>query len=214
MQTQIVSHPAVLIACEQSQTIATAFRNAGMTAFSLDILPCYGGHPEYHIIGDALLSVNGDAQVTTEDGTPWRIDGRWDMVIAHPPCTYLSRVSSVALSKDYNRLDNVIAARDFFLQILNVDSPHVCVENPIPMRLADLPRPTQWINPNDFGHKYTKKTGLWLRNLPPLLPTHAKILDAECWLEHCSNRPARRAKTFEGIANAMVSQWSRYLMEG
>ena len=182
----------VLVACEYSQVVTKAFRAAGASAWSCDIIDCIGGHPEWHLKMDVRNLLN----------QTWS----WDLVIAHPPCTYLSRVSAVALSRDYDRLDKMIDAREFFIMFLELPCP-VCVENPIPLRLADLPRYTQLICPSEFGHNYTKKTCLWLKDLPELLPTHCKNIYADQWVKHCAGTGKRRARFWEGIAEAMAAQW-------
>lgn len=182
----------VLVACEYSQVVTKAFRAAGASAWSCDIIPCEGGHPEWHFKTDVRRLLQ----------QTWS----WDLVIAHPPCTYLSRAGAVQLAKDGSRYDEGVAAREFFMMFLQLDCP-VCVENPIPMRVFRLPRPTQWVCPSEFGHNYTKKTGLWLKDLPELLPTTCKNVAAEQWVLHCKHSGKARARFWEGIAEAMAAQW-------
>lgn len=182
----------VLVACEYSQVVMSAFRDAGASAWSCDITPAKGKYPEFHFMTDVRRLL--------------RQSWSWDLVIAHPPCTYLTRVSGVALSRDNSRIDKMREAREFFMEFWNLGCP-TCIENPIPLKIAQLPPYTQIVNPNDFGHNYTKATCLWLRDLPPLLPTHAHNPFAESWLLHCSSRSQRRARFWEGIAEAMVQQW-------
>lgn len=182
----------VLIACEYSQIVTKAFRAAGASAWSCDLEPSTGGHPEWHYQTDVRRLL----------GQSWR----WDLVIAHPPCTYLSKVSAVALSRDPKRVKEMILARDFFMMFYNLDCP-VCIENPIPLDVAALPRWSQTICPSDFGHEYTKKTCLWLKDLPPLLPTYAHNIFAKSWVNHCSSTGKRRAHFWEGVAEAMAAQW-------
>lgn len=182
----------ILVACEYSQVVTEAFRDAGASAWSCDIIPAEGKYPQYHFQCDAQKLIT----------QTWQ----WDLIIAHPPCTYLARSSAVALSRDPGRMEKLHAARDFFMMFYNLDCP-ICIENPIPLAVAGLPKPTQLINPNDYGHPFTKKTCLWLKDLPPLLPTHANIPWADSWIKHCNGTGKRRARFWEGIAEAMVQQW-------
>lgn len=182
----------VLIACECSQVVTKAFRAAGASAWSCDIEPSYGGHPEWHFQCDVTALLN----------QTWK----WDLVIAHPPCTYLTKTSAVALSRDQSRLDKMRDAREFFLKFACLGVP-TCIENPIPLKIAQLPPYSQIVCPSNFGHHYTKRTCLWLYDLPPLLPMQGYDPNAESWLLHCSGRPKRRARFWEGIAEAMAAQW-------
>lgn len=202
---------ALLVACEQSQTICLAFRNAGYIAFSNDLLRCYGGRPDYHIMGDALVVSKGNGVFDLEDGTQLCVHGHWGSIIAHPPCTYLTHCSAVSLATGKHTIDQVRDAACFFLQLLDTPCDRIAVENPAPMRVAGLPRYSQIIQPYDFGHVYSKRVCLWLRGLPPLLPTHARVLNHKQWLLHCAGTSRRRSKTFEGIAQAMVEQWGCYI---
>lgn len=182
----------VLVACEYSQVVTKAFREAGALAFSCDLEPCAGGHPEWHFQCDVTqLIVPG-----------WN----WDMIIAHPPCTYLARVGGQHLRHDPMRWRKLVDARNFFMMFYNLDCP-VAIENPYPLECAQLPPWSQVICPSEFGHNYTKHCCLWLRDVPPLLPTYAKNIKAESWLMHCSNRSKRRAHFWSGIAEAMAAQW-------
>lgn len=197
----------VLVACERSQVVCSAFRDMGHDAFSNDILPCLGGHPEWHILGDAAQVVEGMQVFKTESGSIVSIKRRWDLIIAHPPCTMLTHVSAVALSQGKHTMEDVRTASIFFMKMLNAPAERVAVENPAPMKLAGLPRYSQILQPYQFGHPYSKRVCLWLKNLPPLLPTRGYYVEHEQWLQHCSHNQHRRAKTFEGIAEAMANQW-------
>ena len=188
----------VLVACERSQTIANEFRRQGIEAFSCDILPCYGGHPEYHIIGDAI-------EVS--------YSGNWDLMIAHPPCTYLSNAGACRLFSsgviNQERYMLGCQAKDFFLSLYNAPIKRVAIENPVPMKVFDLPIQTQIIEPYYFDEPYSKKTLLWLKNLPILFATVFNYPVAS-WT--VINRNATiRSQTFQGIANAMVDQWKCYV---
>lgn len=166
----------VLIACEESQTVCKAFRARGHEAYSCDIQEPSGGHPEWHILGDALEAIDG-GKVTTMDGRVHDV-GRWDLLIAHPPCTYLTAASAVRLFnpdhsiKDWEREQKGWDARRFFLQILSSGVERIAVENPCPLSYFRLPKYSQIIEPYMFGDPWKKRTCLWLVNLPPLEPSN------------------------------------------
>lgn len=213
----------VLIACEESQTVCIAFRIKGHNAFSCDIQDCSGGHPEWHIKDDALKILKG-GQLTTVDGKQHYIP-KWDLLIAHPPCTYLSNAGARHLWKGHrlqaDRVTQGIHGRDLFMQLWWADIEKICIENPIPSKVFGLPQYTEIIQPYMFGHPYTKKTCLWLKGLPELKATN--ILEPiATWCpsgsyshKHNSkykgvfttDRARNRAKTFPGIAKAMADQW-------
>lgn len=218
----------VLIACEESQTVCKAFRELGHEAYSCDIQDPSGGHPEWHILGDALKAIEG-GQITTMDGQT-RDVGKWDMLIAHPPCTYLTSASAVRLFskdhtvKDMGRESKGWEARRFFLRILSCGVPRIAVENPCPLSYFNLPKYSQIIEPYMFGHEWKKRTCLWLVNLPQLQPTDI-VKPLGLWVGSTSGRNAgtgriksgyqlashrdqkTRSKTFPGIAAAMAEQW-------
>lgn len=219
----------VLVACEESQRVATAFRNKGHNAFSCDIIPCSGGHPEYHIQHDVTELINGYCTFVTMDGViHWHMQHhKWDLIIAHPPCTYLSNAGACRLYPkkgvlNLERYKHGLQAKEFFLQFLNADCERISVENPIPSRVYQLPKYTQIIQPFEYGHPYTKKTCLWLKGLQPLKPTNiVKPIggyvcgNAEIWKRQAAKgevigkeKSAKyRSKTFPGIALAMAEQW-------
>lgn len=201
----------VLIACERSQEIAMAFRRLGYSAFSCDIAGSYGGHPEYHIIDDAARVVQGHGVWVTEGGKPICVEQNWDMIIAHPPCTMLTHSSAVAFAKGTHSYIDLLEGARFFLLMLSAPARFVCVENPAPLGAAQLPPYSQIINPYDFGHPFSKRWCLWLRGLPPLLPTHARFLQHKQWLKHCASNSRRRSHTFSGVAAAMAEQWGPLL---
>lgn len=219
----------VLVACEESQAVCTAFRALGHEAYSCDIQEPSGGHPEWHILGDALKTIEG-GQVTTMDGQVHDV-GRWDLLIAHPPCTYLSNAGARHLWKGHQlQADRVmlgIRARDFFMRFWLAPVPRIAVENPVPSRVFAMPPYTQTIQPYEYGHPYSKKTCLWLKNLPPLKPTDVVTPEAT-WCPSGSyshkheaqhrgmfttDRARNRAKTFPGIALAMAAQWGGDIRE-
>lgn len=149
----------VLIACEYSGRVREAFRKLGHDAWSCDLLPSDDNSP-YHIQGDVI---------------PLLGQG-WDLMVAHPPCTYLSRAGARWLHKggmiDGKRYASGLLGKSFFFQLLNAPIPRIAVENPTPLKIYQLPMHTQVVQPYQFGHPYSKRTLLWLKNLPPLVPTN------------------------------------------
>lgn len=213
----------VLIACEESQEVCKAFRAKGHEAYSCDVQEPSGGHPEWHILGDALKALEG-GQVVTMDGVTHDV-GKWDLLIAHPPCTYLSNAGARHLWKGHqlqaNRVMFGIQGRDLFMRFWWEDVPRICVENPVPSKVFCLPPYTQAVQPYEYGHPYSKKTCLWLKALPPLFPTDI-VEPVATWCPSGSyahkhnernkgmfttDRAKNRAKTFPGIAKAMAEQW-------
>lgn len=204
-----------------------AFRELGHEAYSCDIQDCSGGHPEWHIKDDALKYINGRCSFVTCDGKAHEISSKWDLLIAHPPCTYLSNAGACRLypkkgQLNQERYKNGLKAKEFFMMFYNADCDKIAVENPIPSKIFCLPKYTQTIQPYEYGHPYSKKTCLWLKNLPPLKPTEI-ISDYTPYLpsgtgrklkgtsygakEQDRNRKVMRSKTFPGIARAMAEQW-------
>ncbi len=204
----------VLIACEESQAECIAFRDRGFRAFSCDIQPCRrNGHPEWHIWGDVRRFLNGDTTFQTMDGKLHRIK-QWDLIIAHPPCTYLCKVSSVHMVKDGeinpDRYNKMLEARVFFFECLAAKANFVAVENPLPMARAELPKPDCFVQPSWYGHKYTKKTLYWLKNLPPLMP-EMEYPNPKEFVR--ASRGKYRSRTFPGIAKAIAKQWGDYIKQ-
>lgn len=201
----------ILIACEESQEVCKAFRALGHEAYSCDILPCSGGHPEWHIQGDVLE----------------QLDKGWDMMIAHPPCTYLTvtgnrwfnvpKYGEKAIQREQDRKEAI----DFFIKLANAPVPKICIENPVGIISSVWKKPDQIIQPYQFGHVEAKKTCLWLKGLPAL--KHTKIVEPEYvtfksgkrmakWYSEAIKLPKKertilRSKTFSGIAKAMAEQW-------
>lgn len=154
----------VLVACEESQEVCKAFRALGHTAYSCDIQRCSGGHPEWHIYGDALKVMNGFTLFGTQDDTIHDdvLNCGWDLIIAHPPCTYMSNAGACRMYPqkgkiDPKRFEKAMEAKAFFMAFYNSDCPRIAIENPVPMRVVGLPEKTQAIQPYQFGHPYTKK---------------------------------------------------------
>lgn len=217
---------AVLIACEESQTVCKAFQSRGIEAYSCDIQEPSGGHPEWHILGDALDAIQGGS-ITTMDGKAHDV-GKWDLLIAHPPCTYLTNAGAMHIWKggvlQPDRVKLGIVARDLFMRFWYADVKRVVIENPVPSTIFCLPQYTQIVQPFQFGHPVTKKTCLWIRGLEPLRPTEVVqpvkgrkmtlkngTVRYSCWEMDCGGskeeRAKARSKTFPGIATAMAEQW-------
>lgn len=201
----------VLIACEESQVECIAFRNAGHEAYSCDLQPCSGGHPEWHIQDNVLNHLEG-----------------WDMIIGHPPCTYICAASAVRLFnkdhsiKDYERYQRGIEAVKFFMELWYAPCEKICIENPRPLKCWGLPKSDDIVQPFEHGDPWRKETHLWLKNLPPLMATY--ICEPEgLWVGATSSRrqgnvyskyklksnrnSKTRSRSFEGIAKAMAAQW-------
>ncbi len=217
----------VLVACEESQRVCKAFRDKGHIAFSCDIEEPSGGHPEWHIKGDVIPLLNGCCEFTTMDGELHSLDKKWDMIIAFPPCTYLTTAGACRLypTKGVINPERYALGKDaatFFMAILNADCEKIVIENPTPMKVFELPRYNQVIEPFMFGHPYKKRTCLWLKGVEPLEPTDMVTENIISWVGAGSKdrngnprkgkcttfRDAKtRSKTFEGIAAAMAEQW-------
>lgn len=215
----------VLVACEESQAVCKAFREKGHEAYSCDVEYCSGGHPEWHIRCDVLGILDGSVFVT-EDDELHNVD-KWDLIIAHPPCTYLSNAGACRLYPKKGQLDAAryakgLKAKEFFMRFYNANCEKICIENPIPSKVFKLPEKTQVIQPYEYGHPYTKKTYLWLKGLPKLKPTniveerHPYVCgNSEIWKKQAAlgkvwgkeKSAKHRSKTFEGIAKAMAEQW-------
>lgn len=222
----------VLIACEESQTVCIEFRKLGHEAFSCDILPCSGGHPEWHIKGDILDVLSGSfqayGQFWTEDETAERVD-RWDLIIAFPPCTYLTVTGNRWFNIEKYGQQAILRYRErefaikFFKMFADADCDKIAIENPVGIMSSEWRKPDQIINPYEFGDAFEKKTCLWLKGLPKLQPTNiveppkrtefksGKSMPAwyaDAWKLPKEERAKLRSKTFEGIAKAMANQWS------
>lgn len=218
----------VLVACEESQRVCIAFRERGHEAYSCDIQNCSGGHPEWHINGDCLPIINGNRDFTTQDGQAHRIDGKWDLLIAHPPCTYLTVTGNRWFSvekygnKAIERAQKRQEAIDFFMHFENCNCDKIAIENPIGIISTVWKKPTQIIQPYMFGEPQRKSTCLWLKGLSPLSATNVvepvivkykngKGTDSPWHINTIGLPPEERAKerskTFIGIAKAMAQQW-------
>lgn len=216
----------VLIACEESQEVCKAFREKGHNAFSCDIQECSGGHPEWHILGDVLSVLNGRCYFVTQDRKRYDMMVNWDLIIAHPPCTYLTVTGNKWFKPEYkDRFPDRDREREqavaFFMQFANADCDRIAIENPVGIMSSRWRKPDQYIEPYFFGEPEKKKTGLWLKGLPQLKPTNI----VEPIIVHCASgvneprwhmetmklkkeeRSRLRSKTFSGIAKAMAEQW-------
>ena len=200
----------VLVACEESQTVCKAFRALGIEAYSCDLQEPSGGHPEWHIQGDAVKEA---------------YSGKYDMMIAHPPCTYISRAGArwmypTAGNLCQDRYEKAMEAKAMFLELLNAPIEYIAIENPLPLKVVGLPKETQVIQPYEYGHEYSKRTHLWLKRLPKLKPTDIKT-EYKPYLPSNTGGAKRgqkatpksitqkeSSKTFTGVAKAMAEQWS------
>jgi site-specific DNA-cytosine methylase len=208
----------ILVACEESQAITKEFRALGHEAYSCDILPCTGGHPEWHLEGDVFGF----------------IDQGWDLMVAHPPCTFLSVSGARHLynkdgSKNLERYKNQREALDFVERLMACDIPRIAIENPVSVISSQIRKPDQIVQPWMFGDSASKTTCLWLKNLPKLVATNVVDKgDFKEWIDKKSGKVKRqatwyydalinaktpeerrslRSKTFKGIAQAIASQW-------
>ena len=218
----------ILVACEESQRVTMEFRARGHEAYSCDIIDCSGGHPEWHIKEDVLPLLNGNCEFKTVDGTVHKVDGKWDMIIAFPPCTYLTvtgnrwfnveRYGEKALKRIEDRKDAI----KFFLSFANADCDKIAIENPVGIMSTEWRKPNQIINPWQFGDPFEKKTCLWLKGLPNLeatdiveIPERKQFASGKsmpAWYADAFRLPKEeraklRSKTFTGVARAMGEQW-------
>ena len=206
----------ILVACEESQRVCLAFRAKGHEAYSCDIEFCSGGSPEFHIWDDVTPYLNGNCAFLTCDGKSHFVD-RWDMIIAFPPCTYLSKVGSCNLIRngemDKERYKKGVQATEFVYRIYNADCPRICIENPVPMKIFGLPEPTQVVEPYMFGVPVSKTTYLWLKGLRRVCPTN--VIKPQYTFNTYplfknsfgKYRQKNRSKTFEEFASAMALTW-------
>lgn len=227
----------ILIACEESQAVCKEMRRLWHECYSCDIIDQSGGHPEWHIKQDVLPLLNGNCKFKTMDGIEHTINGKWDMIIAFPPCTYLTNcatrshsVRCTPLEKINERTLKRISAMNFFMNFVDADCDKIAIENPIGVMNTCYRKPNQVINPYMFAESesdrqnyVTKSTCLWLKNMPELIgnnlpkPDNAKIFGvrpngrAFTWEEklcRAGGASLARSKTFPGIAKAMAEQWA------
>lgn len=222
----------VLIACEESQEVCKAFREKGHEAYSADIKECSGGHPEWHINGDVIPLLNGDCTLHLQNGETKEIKGSWDMIIAHPPCTYLTNCGTRWYSLRVTDAETVAKrwedrakAAVFFMYFVGAKCEKIAIENPVGFMSTSYRKPDQYVNPWMWAEKvgdenyHAKKTGLWLKGLP-LLKSNGIFQNFDCsyygkwgsgknktWEDSYSRDAGVRSKTFSGIAKAMAEQW-------
>lgn len=218
----------ILVACEESQAVTIAFRNKGHEAYSCDIESCSGGHPEWHIKSDVLKLIDGYCHFVTCDGLLHSIDDTWDMIIAFPPCTFLTVTGNRWFNverygeKALQRVKDRESAIEFFMKFANANCKKISIENPIGCMSTKYRKPNQIIHPYMFGHPERKATCLWLKGLPNLVSSeivepniivykNGKGTDSPWHMNTMSLPPKERAKarskTFSGIATAMAEQW-------
>ena len=193
----------ILVACEESQAVTIELRKLGHEAYSCDVLPCSGGHPEWHLQQDVIPL----------------LQEKWDMIIGFPPCTYLSNAGARHLypggKLNKERYKKGLEGKKLFMAIYNANCPKIAIENPTPSKIYELPEKSQVIQPYQFGHPYSKRTQLWLKGLPLLKPTNIVEVESSCrkagnWFNKGGkDRQKNRSKTFPGIAKAMAEQWTK-----
>ena len=212
----------VLVACEESQEVCKAFRARGHEAYSCDLQECSGGHPEWHICSDVLPLLNGNCSFVTDGGAATRIEGEWDLIIAHPPCTHLSASGArwfPEKQRDFRQQKAIV----FFMECALAHCERIAVENPVGIMSNCWGRPSQIIQPYEYGDPHRKATCLWLKGLEPLKPTNIVEPKLKTYTRHNGKtitfdelyvsggsgekRQKLRSKTFPGIAKAMAEQW-------
>lgn len=223
----------VLVACEESQRVCISFRERGFEAYSCDILPCSGGHPEWHIQVDVCKLLYEKAypndMFMTQDGKWHDYYWLWDLIIAHPPCTYLAVCGNKYFNYKVYGVKALIRkelreeAKEFFMSFVNAPCKHVAIENPVGVMSTAYRKPDQIIQPWMFGESFSKKTCLWLKGLPKLKPTNivekGEIITFSSgksmpkWYADLWCNSSERSKTFWGIARAMAEQWGDYLLD-
>ena len=202
----------ILIGCEESQEVCKAFRALGFNAFSCDLKPCSGGHPEWHIQCDVLEILGQQIKIVTQDGTEYWID-KWDVAIFHPPCTFIT----VSGNRWYAGTEQRKQGIAFAEMLWKANIERIALENPIGVLSTQsiLGKPSQIIQPYMFGHGETKATCLWLKGLPLLIATKlVEGREGRVWkMPPSKDRAILRSKTYPGIAQAIAIQWSKYIME-
>lgn len=218
-----------LVACEESQIVTKCLRELGVEAYSCDIIDPSGGHPEWHIKQDVLPLINGDITFKTLDHIAHTINGQWDLMICHPPCTFLTVTGNRWFNEEkygdqarQRKIDREQAA-EFFMALANARCAHIAIENPVGYMNTHWRKPDQIIQPYMFGDPYEKRTCLWLKGLPPLTPTNIvkpeprqQIKGGKSMPTWYSNAPKAerakiRSKTFPGFAKAMTTQWTEWI---
>jgi hypothetical protein len=215
----------ILVACEESQAVTIELRTLGHEAYSCDILDPSGGHPEWHVQQDVIPLLSPPIIFSTLDGQEHYID-KWDMIIAFPPCTYLTVTGNRWFNvekygeKALERIRLREEAKEFFMAFANAPCDKIAIENPVGVMNTWYCKPNQIIQPYQFGDPFEKRTCLWLKGLPNLVPTDVvepparqQLKSGKSMPEWYSNAPKKdrariRSKTFPGIAKAMAEQWA------
>lgn len=213
----------VLVACEESQATTIEFRKLGFNAFSCDLQRPSGGFLEWHVKGDCLRLIRQPCRFTTMDGKRHLVK-KWHLLIAHPPCTYLTKAGAQLMFPHgevcRDRQRKMLEAREFFFALWNADIDCICIENPIPMHICQLPQISTYIEPFWFGEPYSKKTCLWLKNLPPLMPTIVNGLHSPYinygkrkggYLHTTAVSAKKRSRTFTKVAEQFAVQYGDYI---
>ena len=233
----------ILVACEESQAVTIELRRLGHEAYSCDIIECSGGHPEWHIQGDVLKIINPEwydgrwgitpsISFTTMDGEYHQFDGKWDMIIAFPPCTHLCSAGQHWFTRGLKDPRLREEAVEFFMAFVNADCDRIAIENPVGIMSTRYRKPDCKVHPWQFGHPESKNTCLWLKNLPALMPTDILEKPEGGWNNQSFTKDGRyggfrnydengkivawndprikriRSKTYPGIAKAMAEQWA------
>jgi hypothetical protein len=205
----------ILVGCEESQAVCIELRKLGHNAFSCDLEDCSGGHPEWHLKMDIFEAIKLK---------------KWHMLICFPPCTFMSRAGARWMYPQAGkicreRLSKAMEAKVFFMNLLNADIQFIALENPLPLKIIGLPKESQVIQPYEYGHPFSKRTHLWLKELPQLHPTEIRM-QYEPFLPSNTGGAKRNqkaspknlsqkdsSKTFKGIAVAMAEQWTKHVLE-
>jgi len=226
----------ILVACEESQAVTIELRKLGHEAYSCDIMECSGGHQEWHIQDDMTILLNGFCTFVTSDGMFHKVEQKWDMIIAFPPCIYLTNAGTRHYSLKCNPVEKVEARKlkrvdafNFVMKIANANCDKIAIENPVGWLNSQWRKPNQIIHPYYFGDPVSKRTCIWLKGLPELKdtdrlpkPEPMYICQGEKtkgkkigWCEGIkgttggqAGRSKARSKTFTGIAKAMANQWA------
>lgn len=211
----------VLVACEESQRVCTEFRKLGHEAYSCDIIECSGGHPEWHIMQDVLPLLNGGCEFKTCDSIVHKIMGKWDLIIAFPPCTKTTNAGAKHLWRGHKlniqRFYDGLCGKALFEAIRHADCERIVIENPTPSAIFEYPPADQIIQPFEYGYPWSKKTLLWIKGVPHLKPTNIVAPKSNCheagtwFMKGGKERQKNRSKLCVGFAKAMAEQWSAYI---
>ena len=209
----------ILVACEESQRVCMAFREKGHRAFSCDVIECSGGHPEWHIMQDVIPLLNGNCEFKTCDGKVHTVNGKWDMIIAFPPCTHLCNSGQRWFTEGKKPMKLQRQAISFFYKFVIADCEKIVIENPVGIMSSCYRKPNQIINPYEFGETECKNTCLWLKGVELLKPTRIipkeqrtnnlwkAVFEGKQYSWNDAETARLRSQTFPAIAKAMAEQW-------